>query len=145
MTDINKLLDRLDGVKRTGNNKWMAKCPAHDDKHASFGVKITEDGRILLNCFAGCDKESILVSVGLEFSDLYPPKPESFNYGKPASKPPKFSAHEVVKIAVFESTLIVLAIGQLMTTGKINAKDLDRVNTAITTLDAIRAEVNYGR
>jgi hypothetical protein len=142
---INALLDRLDGVKQTGAGKWLAKCPAHDDRHASFGIKLLDDGRILLNCFSGCDKESILGAIGLTFSDLFPPKPERFDYARSKSRPPKFSAHEIVKLAAFESTLIVLAIGQLMTTGKISPADLVRVNTAIDTLNEIEKEVNYGR
>jgi hypothetical protein len=142
---INTLLDRLDGVKQTGAGKWLAKCPAHDDRHASFGIKLLDDGRILLNCFSGCDKESILGAIGLTFSDLFPPKPKDFNYSRSAPKPPKFSAYEMLKIAVFESTLITLAIRQLTTTGKISPDDLARVNTAIATLDEIGAEVNYGR
>lgn len=145
MTDINNLLNRLDGVKSTGNGKWLAKCPAHEDRNASFGIKLTDEGSILLNCFAGCDKETILGSLGLTFSDLFPPKPERFDYTRSKPRPPKFSAHEIVKLAVFESTLIVLAIGQLMTTGKISPTDLVRVNTAIDTLSEIEKEVNYGR
>jgi hypothetical protein len=145
MNNIETLLTRLDGVKQTGNNKWLAKCPAHDDRNASFGIKQIDDGRILLNCFAGCDKELILGAIGLTFSDLFPPKPKDFDYSKPKSKPPKFSAYELVKIAVFESTVISLAITQLMTIGTISPNDLNRVNTALITLDAIRSEVNYGR
>jgi hypothetical protein len=145
MNNVNNLLNRLDGVKQTGQGKWLAKCPAHEDRSASFGIKLLDDGRILLNCFAGCDKESILGSLGLTFSDLFPPKPERFSYIKSKSRPPKFSSHEIVKLAVFESTLIVLAIGQLMTTGKISPADLVRVNTAIDTLNEIEKEVNYVR
>ncbi len=143
--NINTLLDRLDGVKHSGAGKWLAKCPAHDDRQASFGIKLTEDGRILLNCFAGCDKESILGSIGLTFSDLFPPRPKDLDYSRPGPKPPKFSAYELLKIAVFESTLITLAIRQLMTTGMISSNDLNRVNVALATLDEMSAEVNYGR
>jgi len=76
---------------------------------------------------------------------LFPPKPKDFDYSSLALRPPKFSAYEMLKIAVFESTLITLAIRQLTTTGKISPNDLNRVNTAIATLDEIRSEVNYGR
>ncbi len=142
---INTLLNKLEGVKSTGSGKWLARCPAHDDRNASFGIKLTDEGSILLNCFAGCDKELILGSVGLTFSDLFPPRPERFDYARPRSRPPKFSSHEIVKLAVFESSIIALAIRQLITTGKISPADLGRVNTAIDTLDEIEKEVSYGR
>ena len=47
-------LDRLDGVKRTGAGRWLARCPAHDDKRASLAVRELDDGRVLVHDFAGC-------------------------------------------------------------------------------------------
>ena len=31
------LLSRLDKVKLTGPDKWVARCPAHDDRGPSLG------------------------------------------------------------------------------------------------------------
>ncbi len=65
------LLSKLDGVRQTGQNKWMARCPCHNDGTPSLSVK--DDGdRVMLNCFAGCDTRDVLVAVGLDFCDLYP-------------------------------------------------------------------------
>ena len=69
---IESLLARLDGVKKNGADKWMACCPAHDDSDPSLAIKITQDGRILLHCFAGCDALSIVHSLDLTLSDLFP-------------------------------------------------------------------------
>lgn len=67
------LLDRLSGVRQNGPGKWMAKCPAHDDNDPSLSVRLAEDGKILLKCFAGCNSLAIVAAIGLEISDLFPP------------------------------------------------------------------------
>ena len=66
------LLSKLSRVKKTGADRWMACCPAHQDKTASLSIKDLPDGRVLLHCFAGCDPDSVLAAVGLTFSDLMP-------------------------------------------------------------------------
>ena len=69
---IEILLDRLDGVKSRGKNKWIAKCCAHDDKSPSLALTELSDGRILLKCFAGCETQTILANIGLTMEDLFP-------------------------------------------------------------------------
>lgn len=64
------ILSHLDGVKSSGN-QYQARCPAHDDREASLSVKEGSDGRVLLKCFAGCETQEILSTIGLNFPDLY--------------------------------------------------------------------------
>jgi len=71
--DIDNVLNRLSKVRKNGANKWMACCPAHDDKSPSLGIKLDTD-KIVLNCFADCDKSDILSSIDLSFTDLFPPR-----------------------------------------------------------------------
>lgn len=66
-----QLLDRLDGVKATGAGRWIAKCPAHEDRSPSLSVRELEDGRVLVNDFGGCDTESVLSALGLTMADLF--------------------------------------------------------------------------
>jgi hypothetical protein len=68
------LLSRLHNVKRTGLGIWVACCPAHDDKHPSLQITEKQEGIVLIHCFAGCGAAEVLDAVGLEFSDLFPPK-----------------------------------------------------------------------
>ncbi|WP_397546760.1 AAA family ATPase [Rhodothermus marinus] len=65
--------------------KWTARCPGHADRNPSLSIALTEDGRVLLHCFAGCDANRVLTSVGLSWRDLAPG--ESSGDGV-ASKPP---------------------------------------------------------
>lgn len=66
------ILDRLQSVKATGHNQAMACCPAHDDRTPSLSIKETDEGRILIHCFAGCGAADIMDAIGLRLSDLYP-------------------------------------------------------------------------
>jgi 5S rRNA maturation endonuclease (ribonuclease M5) len=65
-----KVLSRLPDAKRNGQS-WMAKCPCHDDGKASLSISQGDDGRALLNCFAGCSVDGIVASIGLTKADLF--------------------------------------------------------------------------
>jgi len=68
----NALLSRLDGVRSTGHDRWIARCPAHDDSRASLSVRELDDGRVLVHDFAGCAVEDVLAAAGLTFEALFP-------------------------------------------------------------------------
>lgn len=70
---LDLVLDRLPGVEENGQG-WKACCPAHDDRSPSLHVRLGEDGRVLLHCFAGCPTEAVVEKLGLSMADLFPPK-----------------------------------------------------------------------
>lgn len=73
MTPVEKLLARLDGVRRVGEGRWMARSPAFPDQRTgSLSIRELDDGRVLLHDFAGCEVQAVLALLGLEFSDLFP-------------------------------------------------------------------------
>jgi hypothetical protein len=39
------------------------RCPTHDDKTASCGVKDDRDGKIAVKCHAGCERDAILDAI----------------------------------------------------------------------------------
>lgn len=72
MTPIDTVISRLDKVKANGAGKWLACCPAHDDKTPSLSIKEGEDGTVLLKCWAGCTAAEITGAIGLDLRDLFP-------------------------------------------------------------------------
>jgi hypothetical protein len=66
MTD---LLAGLVGVSRSGDG-WMARCPAHEDRHNSLSIH-HRDGRWLVKCHAGCGWQEIIAALGLDAGDLF--------------------------------------------------------------------------
>lgn len=65
-----EILADLLGARASGDG-WVARCPAHDDRHASLSIREGADGRVLLKCHAGCTVEAIVVSQGLQIRDLF--------------------------------------------------------------------------
>jgi len=69
------ILSKLSNVKGSSSSgKWTARCPAHNDKRNSLSISEGHDGKVLLNCFAGCHNEDIVRSIGLSMSDLFEKK-----------------------------------------------------------------------
>jgi hypothetical protein len=70
LADFEDVLDKLSVASRKGE-KAMSFCPAHDDRNSpSLSLK-AEDGKLLINCFAGCRPEDILSKIGLGMKDLF--------------------------------------------------------------------------
>ncbi|EAY57570.1 MAG: probable DNA primase [Leptospirillum rubarum] len=58
------ILSRLSKVRKAGQG-WTACCPAHEDRNQSLSVRITETGRLLAFCHAGCSFQGILEALNL--------------------------------------------------------------------------------
>jgi hypothetical protein len=69
------LLAQLQKVKATGRGRWIACCPAHEDRTPSLTIAEGDDGRVLIHCFSGCDVGSVVGAVGMTLSDLMPDAP----------------------------------------------------------------------
>lgn len=136
MADVGNFLARLDKVKHTGENKWLACCPGHDDKTPSLAVKSVNE-KILIHCFAGCDVSDIVQAVGLELADLMPENP-SYQKG---SKPPKFNKYDLFDKLAHESSILLLAINWLLNKKTLSHADLLRVKQAESTMSDILREV----
>lgn len=99
------LLSRLDKVRRTGKNSWVACCPAHDDKSPSLSIRDADDGRVLCHCFAGCGIDSILGAVGLTIDDLFPER-LAYNHS-PMRR--SFPAGDVLETIAREASIVAVA------------------------------------
>lgn len=107
---ISLVTDRVAGLKATGEGRWMARCPAHEDRSPSLSIRETGHGQVLLHCFAGCDTEDILTAVGLCFSDLYD-KPLAHHL------PPirgGFNARELLELTAHESAVADIIITEAL-------------------------------
>lgn len=68
--NINEIVQALQACRKTGQNSYQAKCPAHDDQKASLTVTDAGD-KILMYCHAGCTTKAILEKLGLTEKDLF--------------------------------------------------------------------------
>lgn len=124
------LLSRLEGVRTTGPGRWIAKCPAHDDRKASLAIREVEDGRVLLHDFAGCDVYSVLSAAGVSMEELFPPR--ELIHGKPIRRP--FNAIDVLRCVAFESLVVAVAAGRLAKGLALSASAQDRLILAASRL-----------
>src|SRR5262249_42972860 len=99
------LLDRLDGVRQLGADRWLARCPAHDDRRASLSVRELDDGRTLVHDFAGCSVEAVLSAVGLDFDSLFPERATD-HYRERISRP--FPASDILRAVADEALVVVV-------------------------------------
>lgn len=76
MSALDRFLESLDNVAAAGDG-YRASCPVPDhgqgngDRDPSLSVDVDDEGNVLVNCFAGCDNEAIVSSVGLTLADLF--------------------------------------------------------------------------
>ena len=59
VTTLSGLSRGLAKVRWHSDYKFLACCPAHDDKNPSLSVS-DSGGKILLKCFAGCSQEQVI-------------------------------------------------------------------------------------
>ena len=127
-----EILSRLSGVKRTGAGRWIAKCPAHADGHASLSIRELDDGRVLLHDFAGCSVAEILGAIGLDFGDLFP---ERLGHHLPPERRP-FAAADALRAVAFEGLVVSCAAAALASGEPLSDLDRDRLLTAAARVEA---------
>jgi putative DNA primase/helicase len=81
-TPLGCVLESLEQPKKRKNGSYMALCPAHDDHNPSLSVLEGADGRIVLNCLAGCETEDVLSAIGLTWPDLFADNVHAIGKGK---------------------------------------------------------------
>lgn len=132
---VQDLLSRLDRVKRTGPDSWSARCPSHDDKGPSLSIRETDDGTVLLHCFAGCSVHEVVQAAGVKIEDLFPPKQTN---AKPQRRP--FPAESVIEVFAQESAIVLLVANAVRSKKDISDVDWRRFLTAV---DRIQRGLDY--
>ena len=129
-------MSRVEGVRTTGHGKYVARCPAHDDKSPSLAIKECSDGRILIHDFAGCETEDVLAAVGMAFSDIMPEKIGLEHSYK--SERTRFDARQVLECIAHE--VMVVAVIADKYAHLVDADDDKRLTLAVSRInDAFRA------
>ena len=136
---IDTLLSKLDRVKRTGPRTWAALCPAHADKSPSLSLRESDDDKVLIHCHAGCSVHEVVSAIGLEVSDLFPPRPvDPSRVGKPERRP--FPAADCLRAVAFEATIVALAGAAIIAGEPFSQFDKDRLLVAVGRInDALSA------
>ena len=138
MNPIENTLSRLDKPRQRQPGQWSARCPAHPDKSPSLSVRETPDGAVLLHCFGGCETAEIVASLGLELSDLFPPR------DKPTGTPKKIAnlltAGQALELLATETLFVAVAIGNFFHGMTLTQVDIDRLTTAAGRIALLREQ-----
>ena len=67
-----RVLERFDDVRAVRPGQHVTLCPVHGDRKPSLHIAEGSDGRVLMNCKAGCSTEMVLKTIGLAWKDLFP-------------------------------------------------------------------------
>lgn len=134
------VLSRLDGVRRTGDGRWIARCPSHPDKSPSLSIRELPDGRLLLHDFGGCAAHSVLAALGLDFDALFPEKPIEH---APRERRP-FLPQDIFEIARQEIGVAAIIAADMHKGHEIGEVDYERLFVCVERLNGI-AEAAYGR
>jgi len=133
------LLSRLDGVRHTGPGRWMARCPAHEDRSPSLSIRETDDGRILVHDFAGCDVQSVLSAVGLTLADLFPDRIKHEH--RVVLTRSRVPLRDLVALLDHESLVVALIGADMLNKNTIDAEACARLATAVHRIGEARDHV----
>ena len=134
------ILSKLRGVQGRGP-RWRAICPAHQSKHGTRTLAIFEadDGRVLIKCHAGCDVGEIVGAVGMDLSDLFPPR-VSDDQRKPRIRKP-WAARDVVAGLQAEAMVGALLLFDIGAGKVLTASDKARAKLAAERMGALIREL----
>lgn len=141
LSGIEQLLARLPSAKPRGHGRWIALCPVHDDKNPSLSITETQDGIILLRCWAGCGIDEIVRAVGLALSDLFPRNRDAHCRGSiPVHL--RWNPWDVLASVAHEALIVSLAAGDLADGELLSSSDGERVDLARRRLEAASKAVS---
>lgn len=129
MSAAQMILDRLTGIKKTRPGRWIACCPAHEDKSPSLSIREMDDGRVLLYDFGGCDTQAVLDAMGLTLGDLFD-GPLSHHLAPVRAG---FSAREVLELNTHEA-LVVTELAVLARERPLTEEETNRLYEATARL-----------
>lgn len=125
---IETLLGRLQKVKSTSRGRWVCSCPAHADRSPSMHIQIADDGKILINCKAGCDTYSILQAVGLDWADVMPENP---THHRQKPKAQILYPSEALKLIQFEARIVLVAAYDIAKNKPLQPDEVKRLEVAM--------------
>ena len=135
---IDTILQLLVKVRQRQPGQWSARCPAHDDDGPSLSIREGTDGAVLLHCFAGCAVGAVVAALGLDMSELFPPRQVTGN--EPKRTPRLLSHAQALELLEREAYLVSVAAANVLHGVVLNQQDLDRLTQATGRIHWLREE-----
>ena len=102
MSALEDVLSRLQGVRASGDG-YLARCPVHEDRHASLSVAGGQDRDVLINCHAcRAAADDVVIALGLEPRDILGARRNGdvvpFRHGRTEARRPAVVARTVYEV-----------------------------------------------
>jgi hypothetical protein len=138
-----KILDRLQRVRATSSNTWLASCPTgahkHGDRSRGLSIRVTDDRVLLLHCFAGCEPGDVLAAIGLGMSDLFPERlPEHRYSASHTGIPPR----DLLVVLDHEITVATLILNDIVSRRSVSESQVHRLCQAAARIGKARDMAN---
>jgi len=130
-------LSRLDRVRHAGDGKFVARCPAHDDRSPSLSITEGDNGTVLFHCFAGCEPEDVLSAIGLTFADIMPERISSAHRHKPLRH--GFDARQILATLDHEALVVAIVGADFLDHRAIDDETWSRLGIAVCRINTARA------
>lgn len=144
MSPLQNILSRLDKPREVARGRWRCVCPAHDGKNrTALSVTEADNGAVLLRCWHGCSLEAIAASLGLEVSELFPPKPREPGGGAGPMRQP-FIPAQVFEVLTTEATVVSIVASDILQGREVDSAAMARLRKAQSRLADISGAA-YGR
>lgn len=136
---VDAVLSRLD-AKPTSTDRWRAACPVCGERNQStLSIGVGDNGAVLMRCFkSGCAVDQIAGALGLELSDLFPPKD---SHARPLERRRMLTARQALDLLLSESLVIFVIGADMHRQRTVSAADFDRLQTAAARIQALGREV----
>lgn len=133
MSAAARIIDRLDRVRQTAPGRWIARCPAHEDRSPSLSIREIDD-RVLIHDHGGCATAEVLGALGLGLADLYD-RPLSHHARPSHSRVP---AGDLLTILDHETTVAALIVHDVLDRRAVDAAQWQRLAQAASRIGAAR-------
>jgi hypothetical protein len=134
MNAAERVLERLQGIRQTGPNRWLAKCPGHADRTPSLSIRQADDGRLLLHDFGGCDVGAVLDAMGLTLGDLFD---QPLGHALPPSRA-RIPAADILEVVGFEVTVAAFIAHDVLESREIGELGWKRLADACRRIETAR-------
>ena len=140
---LDTLLSRLN-PKPNGPERWQCACPVCGGRNkATLSIGLGNTGVVLLKCWKdGCDPAAIAHAVGLEITDLFPPKPDNGHRTAAVKRRHLITASQALEVLEREIELTIVCASDMANGRPIDGPTRDRLLRGAARVALIRDEVS---
>lgn len=106
-----------------------------------MSIRETPEGAVLLHCFAGCTVSEIAGAIGLELSDLFPPRDRSGR--EPQRTARVLTASQALEIIGHEAQVVVMLAADMRRGVALDDSHMDELIQATAIINHVRESFNH--